>query len=42
MHVAEGTSIEFLLMVIVALTRGLYTFNKEKINNKKANLDYEV
>lgn len=28
MHVVEVASIEFLLMIIVALTIGLYTFNK--------------
>ena len=42
MHVADGLSIEILLIAIVALSIGLYTLKKKKINNKKANLDYEV
>ena len=42
-HVAEGSSIELLLMMIVAISIGLYTINKNKrIIKEKMNLDYEV
>lgn len=42
MHVAEGASIELLLMVIVAICIGLYTINKKKRTIKeKMTLDYE-
>ena len=43
MHVAEGASIELLLMVIVAISIGLYTINKKKRTIKeKMTLDYEA
>lgn len=42
MHVAEGASIELLLMVIVAISIGLYTMNKKKKSIKeKMTLDNE-
>ena len=43
MHVAEGASIELLLMDIVAISIGLYTINKKKRTIKeKMTLDYEA
>ena len=42
MNVAEGVSIELLLMAIVAISIGLYTINKKKRTIKeKMTLDYE-
>ena len=43
MHVVEGASIELLLMVIVAISIGIYTINKKKITIKeKTTIDYEA
>lgn len=42
-HVAEGASIELLLMARVAISIGVYTINKKKRTIKeKTTLDYEV
>ena len=35
MHVAQGLSIKILLITLITLSTGLYSFKKKKINNKK-------
>lgn len=35
MHVTERLSIEMLLMALVTISIGLYTFKKKQINNKR-------
>lgn len=41
MHVADGVSIELLLMTIIAISIGIYTINKKKnLNKEKMTLDY--
>ena len=43
MHVAEGVSIERLLIVIISISIGIYIMNKKKKTNKeKMSFDYEV
>ena len=43
MHVAEGTNIELLLTIIVAISIGIYIMNKKKkVNKEKMSFDYEV